>query len=179
MRDLRKALLLQLRIDLEYVKPGERKPACYRLDPYALVLYQHGLYLTAYSHQSAGDRLFLVDRMKAITLSDERFDLPTNYSAAERFTKSFGLIEETPRDITLHVSADAAHFFRESQWHSSQQIRPNSDGSLLVTFTAGGLEEITWWVLSWGKEVKVLGPPELVELITEQLTKTLQHYTRS
>jgi predicted DNA-binding transcriptional regulator YafY len=169
--------LLQLTVVFEYVKPGESKPTRYRVDPYALVLHQHGLYLTAYSHLSAGDRLFLVDRMKTITLSDERFDLPANYSAAERFTKSFGLIEEAPRDILLQVSADAAHFFRESQWHSSQQISPKNDGSLLVTFMAGGLEEIAWWVLSWGKEVKVIGPPELVTLIKEQLTKTLQHYT--
>ena len=97
LRDLRKALLLQLRVDLEYVKPGESDPARYRVDPYALVLHQHGLYLTAYSHTSEGDRLFLVDRMKTITLSEERFDLPANYSPAERFTKSFGLIEETPQ----------------------------------------------------------------------------------
>ena len=75
------------------------------------------------------------------------------------------------------MSADVAHFFRESRWHSSQQITPKKDGSLLVTFTAGGLEEIAWWVLSWGKEVRVLGPPELVKLIKEQLTKSLQHYT--
>ena len=52
LRDLRKALLLQLRIDLDYVKPGEEQTRRYRLDPYALVLYQHGLYLTAYSHTS-------------------------------------------------------------------------------------------------------------------------------
>ncbi len=174
LRDLRKALLLQLRVDLEYVKPGGSDPAWYRVDPYALVLHQHGLYLTTYSHTSEGDRLFLVDRMKTITLSEERFDLPASYSPAERFTKSFGLIEEAPRDITLHVSEDAAHFFRESRWHSSQQITPKKDGSLSVTFTAGGLEEIAWWVLSWGKEVKVLGPPELVKLIIEQLTKSLQ-----
>jgi predicted DNA-binding transcriptional regulator YafY len=176
LRDLRKALLLQLTVVFEYVKPGESEPARYRVDPYALV-HQQGLYLTAYSHTSAGDRLFLVDRMKTITLSDERFDLPANYSAAKRFTKSFGLIEEAPRDITLRVSADAAHFFRESRWHSSQQITPKKDGSLLVNFTAGGLEEIAWWVLSWGKEVKVLGPSELVRLIKEQLTKSLQHYS--
>lgn len=91
--------------------------------------------------------------------------------------KSFGLIEEAPQEIQLQVSADVAHFFRGSQWHSSQQIAPKKDGSLLVTFKAGGVQEIAWWVLSWGKEVKVLGPPELVELIKEQLTKTMQHYT--
>ena len=100
LRDLRKALLLQLTVEFEYVKPGESEPARYRVDPYALVLHQHGLYLTAYSHTSRGDRLFLVDRMKTITLSDERFDLPANYSPAERFTKLFGLIEEAPRGIT-------------------------------------------------------------------------------
>ncbi|MGD9725033.1 MAG: WYL domain-containing protein [Nitrospiraceae bacterium] len=32
------------------------------------------------------------------------------------------------------------------------------------------------WVLSWGKEVKVLSPPELVQLVKEQLTKSLRHY---
>lgn len=177
LRDLRKALLLQLTAELEYVKPGESKPARYRIDPYALVLYQHGLYVTAYSHTSKGDRLFLVDRMKGITLSDERFDLPANFSGADRFTKLFGLIDEVAQEIRLRVSADVAHFFRESQWHASQQVAPKKDGSLLVTFKAGGLEEIARWVLSWGKEVKALGPPELVRLIKEQLEETLRHYS--
>ncbi|HET6676086.1 MAG TPA: WYL domain-containing protein [Nitrospiraceae bacterium] len=176
LRELRKALLLQLTVELDYVKPGDSGPSRYRVDPYALVLHQHALYLATYSYTSAGDRLFLVDRMKTIALSDERFDLPTEYSAPERFGKLFGLMDEAPHEIQLHVGADAAHFFRESQWHASQQITPEKEGSLLVTFTAGGLEEIARWVLSWGKEVKVLSPPELVQLVKEQITKSLQHY---
>ncbi len=43
---------------------------------------------------------------------------------------------------TAQVSADVVHCFRESQWYSSQQIIPKKDGSLLVTFTADGLEEV-------------------------------------
>ncbi len=177
LRDLRKALLLQLRVELEYRKPGEDELISYRIDPYTLALYKQGLYVTAYSHTSGGDRLFLVDRMKTIQVTDERFDLPANFAAAERFTELFGLVEEAPQDIVLHASADVAHFFRESQWHSSQQFTPQDDGSLLVTFRAGGLEEISQWVLSWGKEMKVLGPPELVAVITEQLAQTLHRYT--
>jgi predicted DNA-binding transcriptional regulator YafY len=176
LRDLRKALLLQLTIEFEYVKPGGTEPARYRVDPYALILHQHGLYVTAYSHTSKGERLFLVDRMKTITLSDERFDLPVNYSAADRFAKLFGLMDEAPQEIRLRVGADVAHFFRESRWHASQQMMPEKDGSLLVTLKAGGLEEIARWVLSWGKEVKVLEPLELVKLVKEQLSKSLQHY---
>src|SRR5689334_9112750 len=112
--------------------------------------------------------------MRTIRLSDRRFEQPVDYSAADRFAKLFGLMDEAPQEIRLNVSADAAHFFRESQWHVSQQETPMEDGSLLVTLEAGGLEEIARWILSWGKEVKVLEPPGLIELVKEQLTKSLQ-----
>jgi predicted DNA-binding transcriptional regulator YafY len=56
----------------------------YRIDPQGFVLYQHALYVTAYSHTSKGDRLFLVDRMNSIKLTDERFALPEKYSAGDR-----------------------------------------------------------------------------------------------
>ena len=32
-----------------------------------------------------------------------------------------------------------------------------------------GLEEITRWVLSWGSKAKVLGPPELVRRVAEEV----------
>jgi predicted DNA-binding transcriptional regulator YafY len=178
LRDLRKALLLQLTIELQYIKPGENKPAHYRIDPHALVLYQHALYVTAYSHSSKEERLFLVDRMRRLDLTEERFELPGGYAAEKRLAQLFGLMEEAPQDIRLWVSADVAHFFRESQWHASQQVMPQQDGSLLVTLKAGGIEEIGRWVLSWGKEVKVLEPPELVSLLKQQLAASLRHYTR-
>jgi proteasome accessory factor B len=176
LRDLRKALLLQLTVELEYLKPGEREPVRYRIDPHALVIYQHALYVTAYSHGAKEHRLFLVDRMKRILLTEKRFELPEGHAPAKRFNELFGLMDEAPQNIKLHVTAGVAHFFRESQWHASQQIVPQRDGSLLVTLKAGGLEEIARWVLSWGKEVKVLDPLELVKLVKEQLAKSLQHY---
>ena len=133
--------------------------------------------MTAYSHASKEDRLFLVDCMSRIELTDERFELPQGYAVGERFSQLFGLIEEAPQDIKLRISADVAHFFRESQWHASQHLVPEKDGTLLVTFKAGGLEEMARWILSWGKEVKVLEPPKLVSLVERQLTAALRHYT--
>jgi len=40
------------------------------------------------------------------------------------------------------------------------------------------LDEIAWWVLGWGKEAKVLGPPKLVKIVTDQLAQSLKRYTR-
>jgi proteasome accessory factor B len=66
---------------------------------------------------------------------------------------------------------------RERQWHPTQRIKKLKNGSVEVTFHAGGLDEIAWWVLGWGKEAKVLSPPKLVKIMIDQLSKSLKHYS--
>jgi predicted DNA-binding transcriptional regulator YafY len=176
LRDLRKALLLQLTIEVDYRKPGRQTPQCYRVDPYALVLYQRGLYLAGWSQAVDEERTFAVTRMEQIRLTDDRFELPDRYSVQTRFGSLFGLMEERPQKVVLNVQADIAHVFRECQWHPTQRVKPLQGGGVAVSFTAGGLEEIAWWVLSYGERVKVMAPPDLVRLVTEKLANALQRY---
>lgn len=44
---------------------------------------------------------------------------------------------------------------------------------MTLTFRVDGLEEILWWVLVWSGRATVLRPPELRELVVEQLRKAL------
>ena len=176
---LRTGLLLQLTVDLTYKKPDATKAVIYRVDPYALVLYDHGLYLAGYSHRSQAERFFAVDRMKEVALSEVRFEIPASYSSTDRYSKQFGLIEESPQEVRVRFSRDVAHLMRERQWHPTQQIKKLKDGSVEVSFHAGGLDEIAYWVLSWGKEAKALSPPKLVKIMTDQLSKSLKHYSQA
>lgn len=176
---LRTALLLQLTVALTYKKPDADKISVYRVDPYAFILYEHGLYVRGYSHRSGEERLFAVDRMKQVTLTDDRFEIPTSYSSTDRYAQQFGLIEELPQEVTIVFSKEVAHFMQERQWHPSQRTKKLKNGSVEVSFHAGGLDEIAWWVLSWGKEAKVLSPPKLVKIMTDQLSKSLKRYIRS
>lgn len=178
LRNLRKALLLQLTVAITYKKPDVSKASIYQVDPYALVLYEQGLYVAGYSHRSRGERLFAVDRIKRITLTEDRFEIPASYSSAERYTKQFGLITEPPEEVKIWFSRDVAHLMQERRWHPTQRTKKLKNGSVQVTFHAGGLDEIAWWVLSWGKEAKVLSPPKLVEIITDQLSTSLKRYAR-
>ena len=176
LRQLRTALLLQLTIELLYKKPGANKVSIYRVDPYTLVLYENGLYVRGYSHRSGEERLFAVDRMNQATLTDDRFEIPTSYSSTDRYAQQFGLFEELPQAVRILFGKDVTHLIQERQWHPSQRIKKLKNGSVEVTFHAGGLDEIAWWVLSWGKEAKVLSPPKLVKIMTDQLSKSFKHY---
>jgi proteasome accessory factor B len=49
----------------------------------------------------------------------------------------------------------------EVQWHASQRVQWNDDGSIEFHVSVDGLGEITWWILGYGDQVEVISPPEL------------------
>ena len=179
LESLRKALLRQLTVVLRgYQKPGAGRPGDYPVDPYGLVLYQHGLYLVGYSHQVNASRTFAVERIKEVKVTADTFDLPKGFSLEKR-ERSFGLIEEPPQEVKIWISPEWAYFVKERKWHPTQTLRPQKDGSVILTMKCGGLDELTAWVLSFGPGAKVLSPPELVERVSRLLALAAKSYKSS
>ncbi|OQW33055.1 MAG: hypothetical protein A4E19_06840 [Nitrospira sp. SG-bin1] len=179
IESVRKALLRQLTVVLHgYRKPGER-PQDYKVNPYGLILYQYGLYLIGYSHQAEELRMFALERIKSITVTEDMFDLPLSISLADRLDRAFGLIEELPQEVKIWIAPEWAYFVKERSWHPTQRIELQKDGSVILTMRCGGLDELTAWVLSFGPAAKVLGPQSLIDQVSSQLTAAAQSYRSS
>jgi len=176
LTELRRALLLQRRIELTYQKPGTRKPTTYPVDPYVLVLYQYGLYVIGFSHRASELRTFAVERMQRVTITDESFEIPPSFSSAERERRLFGLMDEPPQEVRIQFSRDIGYLLKERQWHPTQVVTPRKDGSVILMMQSGGLEEIAAWVLSWGRQAKVLAPPALIQLVRAELAGAAGQY---
>lgn len=177
---LRKALLRQLTVVLHgYQKPGAANGKDYLVDPYALVLYQYGLYLIGYSHRAGEIRTFAVERIKSVEITEGMFELPKSFSLTERFEQGFGLIEEAPQEVKIWISSDWAHIVKERSWHPTQALKPQKDGSVILSMRCGGLEELTSWVLSFGPGARVLAPQALIDNVSSQLTLAVKPYQSS
>jgi len=177
---LRKALLRQLTVVLlGYQKPGVGRSKDYKVDPYRLVLHQNGLYLTGYSHSARDLRTFAVERIKKVEVTEDMFELPKSFSLEKQFKHSFGLIDEPPQEVKIWISPDWAYFVKERKWHPTQTLRPQKDGSVILTMKCGGLDELTAWILSLGPDAKVLGPSELVEKVSRLLALAAKSYQPS
>ncbi|MHB9880734.1 WCX domain-containing protein [Pacificimonas sp. ICDLI1SI03] len=50
-------------------------------------------------------------------------------------------------------------------FHPTQKTERESDGSLLVRFSASGHLEMCWFLYAWGQEVEVLQPAVLREMV--------------
>ncbi|MDX1581043.1 MAG: WYL domain-containing protein, partial [Alphaproteobacteria bacterium] len=117
--DLRRALLKQQRCRLHY-RPAMRRRTTYEIDPYTLLFYKNALYVGGFAHNRQALRLFAVERIDALELLDERFEVPEDYQPDALTGAAFGLIDDgAPLVVELLFERPVAHLIRERIWHPS------------------------------------------------------------
>lgn len=160
LRIIRKALLYQYRLVLSYT-PVRRTTEQYEFDPYTILYYDGSLYLGGYAHNRNALRLFLIDRIAKAEIIEQRFDVPTDFSADQLTGTAFGLIDEVVFDVKVRFGREIGYLIEERVWHPNQQIQFEPDGSLILSFNASGEKEILSWLYSYIPHVELLEPREL------------------
>lgn len=135
-------------------------------------LYGHRHYLVAEKDEqqagaasSSAVRFFSLPQISRLRLLPESFDRDPDFSLRAFVAPSFGVYEEAPVDVVWRFSAEAAPIARQFQFHSSQRIEACEDGTMLVRFHAGGLLEMAWHLMTWGRHVEVIAPQALRDLM--------------
>jgi proteasome accessory factor B len=173
---LRDALLHQYTVDLGYRAGGRGRSRTYRVDPYTIVLHKGGLYLLGFAHNRRALRTFSLNRITRLAVGKQRFEIPDSFIPAVHLQKAFGIVQEEALPVTVKFSPVVAHSVIERIWHPSQKITKNTDGSVVISLEAGGVMEIVSWVLSYGSNAEVMGPPGLRDQVRKIVTGMEQIY---
>ena len=68
------------------------------------------------------------------------------------------------------VAQDAINF----NFHPTQKVKMQDDGSAIITFNASGDKEIMWHIFKWGSEVRLLAPKSLQNEYKKYLNSVLE-----
>jgi predicted DNA-binding transcriptional regulator YafY len=140
------------------------------VDPYCMANVAGDWYLVAYCHQRKEIRVFSPSRIKSIKMTGEKFIRPAGFNAKEYFRPGFSaILGGREYKVKLRFSKDVARYLQEREWHPTQEIKERRNGSLEITLRVRGLDEIKRWVLSWGKDVEVIAPRKLVNIVKEEI----------
>jgi predicted DNA-binding transcriptional regulator YafY len=71
------------------------------------------------------------------------------------------VFQEEPHDVVLRFIPEVADEVAAFQFHPTQELTREADGSTIVSFRAGGLREIAWHLFTWGQAVIIISPDEL------------------
>ena len=127
--------------------------------PYGF-LYGNRHYLVAYSMGMRGYRLYSLSNIERAEVTEWPFTRRDDFSLEEYAEHSFGVFQEEPFDVVWKFTPAVAADAREFLFHPSQSMEDMPDGSLLVRFRAGGAQEMSWHLYTWGDAVEVMEPKD-------------------
>jgi hypothetical protein len=111
-------------------------------------------------------------RGRKLFASPFHFPRPADFRAKDYMEGSFGAMRgDGDYDVVLRFGPQAAGWIKEKTWHSSQVLEEQADGSLIVKLHVNELRNVRRWVMFWGIDCEVIGPPELRELVSEELSQ--------
>ncbi len=165
------------RVEMEYYTAGRNARSTRMLDPYILHFSRNNPYVTGFCHQRMMVRDFRVDRIRRLELLEDRFEVMPDFDPQQYFQDVFQHeLGGEAREMVIWFDARTAPYIRERVWNPTQVIEEHSDGALTLRFVARGLNEVKRWVLFYGKGAIALEPPELVQMIQDEISTMCRHY---
>jgi predicted DNA-binding transcriptional regulator YafY len=149
-----------------------------RLSPYRIFYRKHAWYVAARSSMHRAVRTFNIGRIRQIDFTNSTYRIPKNFSLERYLGEGWRFIPDRgPNyEVRIRFGKMVARNVDEVIWHRTQKTNWNTDGTLDFRVRTKGLKEMSWWVLGYGDEAQVIGPPQLRKLVATRVRRMAEMY---
>ena len=144
--------------------------------PYAVKLFHQRWYLLSFTgHHYA---TYALDRMQAVSLSDEDFEMPADFSPQAYFAEYFGVLtDDTPMaHVVVRAHNWTPNYLRTLPLHASQREIATAEHHSDFSFDLRPTADFLGQLLSHGDGIEVLEPPELRQKMRDIIAQSLKRY---
>ncbi len=165
LEKIRRAVHERRRLAIDYRRRENPEPSRRLVDPYALVHQWGWWYVVGFCHLRKDKRTFRIDRIQAMTLTDQTFDEPHDFDI------HLYLADVWKQKPKVHARMCFSRRFASIaladrwQWDAVEQ---QAGGSVEVAFTAPNLEWAASTALAYGGAAIVTAPDALKALVKER-----------
>ncbi|MFA5010532.1 MAG: WYL domain-containing protein [Ignavibacteria bacterium] len=147
------------------------------IDIYHLKNFNGNWYLIGYCHKAKKIKVFALSRIKEIKLTNQYFDVPDDFSIERYFENSFGIFESDKLyNVKLKIMNESVRYVKEKKGHISEKITEQKDGSIILEYKVNNLTDLSFFVLSLGRDCEVISPKEFREDMIKELKEALKNY---
>jgi predicted DNA-binding transcriptional regulator YafY len=160
---------------ITYYSKSSDRTKDYVVHPYRLAYAQGGLYLLAFVEEYGEVRTFAVERIRELSLLEERFT-PAEELPDAAFPHSLGVHSGPPEHVEIEFQPAVADYVRARRWHTSQRVNDTAAGGVHVTLDVCLDQALRSWILSFGPFARVLAPEALAREIAGQFEEASASY---
>lgn len=155
-------------VQMRYLSASSGKTGRREVDPYHLWYAAGGLYLIGYCHRRRDVRMFAVERIRSLTITDHPYQLPLGFDVEAYVQDALVVMRGRQIEVALMLDRPTAAWARDRVWHPSQRLTPLRDGRLRLALRAADTRELVGWILSFGRGAKVISPATLRERVRRE-----------
>jgi predicted DNA-binding transcriptional regulator YafY len=161
---------LMIRFDYTSFVSGQSKLRS--VSPLLLKEYRNRWYLISFDQEKKDIITYGLDRMRELTLTEEKSTVPVHFDAAAYFRYAYGITannKTTPETIVFSAQNVAAKYIETQPFHDTQQVTNRGDRATTFEVTLLPSEELIRNILSYAGEIEVVLPLSLREEIIRRL----------
>ncbi|MDY3283648.1 MAG: WYL domain-containing protein [Prevotella sp.] len=156
-----------------------KEPKRFLVEPYCVKMSAQRWYMLARNTEHKNLRLYSLDRIEAVEISNTRFVLPDDFNAKDYFAEFFGIVlDESAPLQTIILRADKYHqnYMRTLPLHPTQREIFACDDYADFELKLRPTYDFYMKLMSFGNMIKVLEPKTLQEEICKWLENTIEMY---
>jgi len=142
-------------------------------DPYRLWYAAGALYLIAYCHTRRDVRMFAVDRIRSLTLTDQPCQMPLGFDIESYVQDALVVMRGNQVEVELLFDQKTAGWVKDRQWHPSQRMVAAKGGGVRLILRVADTRELLGWILSFGAGVEVVRPDDLRDRVRTEAKKII------
>jgi len=172
-------------IVIEYRKYTSTSAETLTLRPYAVKENAKRWYIIAYCLERKGLRVYGLDRVTSLSISDTTFTMPEGFDVDEIFATSFGIYLPDGRGqrILFRTSQKEAQYIRDlplhsSQWEETCDADTVTFGIFVCAKDRNGkfYNDLIMELCRYGSRIEVLSPEDVREAVASELKKAASIY---
>ena len=171
------ATLQRRRLDIRYRSRSRDEATEREISPQRLVHYRDNWYLDAWCHRRRALRSFSIDRVQSANELETPADEVPATELDEHFASAYGIFAgKANKTAVLRFSPERARWVGDERWHPEQSGQFLTDGAYELRIPYRDERELVMDILRHGREVEVIAPKALREVVVGQLREALGRY---
>lgn len=181
------AMKKSVMISVVYQRYNAISPRTYLMEPYCIKLFSQRWYVLGhvYVYSSLNGngtdyyKVFSLDRVKSLELTDKRFQFHTGFDAKDFFKDYYGVVTAKgieSETIVIRAFDEQRFYMKDLPWHHSQKEINSTEDYSDFQYTIIPTLDFTNKIVSEGHRVKVISPHWLAVEVREIHLETVKMY---
>ncbi|MFR9592720.1 MAG: WYL domain-containing protein [Rikenellaceae bacterium] len=166
-------------LEMTYHSFWRNHSSTFIIEPYCVKVFKQRWYVVAHSVYDDTLRIYSLDRIQELRLSEETYEFPEYFNAKEYFSESFGVItndDYVADRVCIKVYDKQAAYLRSLPLHHSQVETQTEAKYSVFELYVKPTYDLRQELLSHGAAVEVLSPQWFRDEVAEEIKQQYQNY---